>query len=89
MIHILNADNLATVRSFHGLTQRQLADLLDVSQPYIAQVEAGARPMTDNLNAKITTAIDLSPDKLAQIVALQAQIDKITLNYGKVACING
>ena len=70
---MLNAYNLAAVRTFHGLTQRQLAALLDVSQPYIAQVEAGARPMTDSLDAKVTQALDLMPDKLAQIVALQAQ----------------
>ncbi|SKA88699.1 helix-turn-helix domain-containing protein [Sporosarcina newyorkensis] len=78
---MLNADNLATVRTFHGLTQRKLAALLDVSQPYIAQVEAGARPLTDSLRNKIAATLDLTADKMAQIMAIDSQRQTLLRAY--------
>lgn len=78
----LHADNLAAVRTSHGYTQRQLAALIGVSQPYIAQVEAGARPMPDTLRDKVTTALALTPEKMAQIEAIRSQLDEFRSQYG-------
>lgn len=80
---MLNVGNLATVRTLHGLSQRQLADLIGVSQPYIAQAESGSRSLSDSLRAKVTAALDLKPDKMAQIAAVQAQMDDLRASISK------
>lgn len=65
---MINADSFATIRVFHGMSQRELADLLEVSQPYIAQVESKSRPVSDNLRNKMMTALELTPDKIDVIL---------------------
>jgi len=46
------------------LTQQALADLLGVSQPYIAQVEAGGISASIDTFAKFAEALGTSPSQL-------------------------
>lgn len=80
---MLNADNYAAVRKFHGMGQRQLATTLGVSQSYIAQVESGSRPLSENLRARTIQALALTPEKLAPIIAAQEEYEAARENFLK------
>ncbi|MGE6487748.1 helix-turn-helix domain-containing protein [Paenisporosarcina sp. NPDC076898] len=69
----MNGQTIATIRKFYGLNQAQLAELLNVSQPYIAQVEGGSKAVTQSFIYKITAALDLTPEKLQAIIAADTE----------------
>lgn len=80
---MINSDNFATIRTFHGMSQRDLASLLHVSQPYLAQVEGGARPLSDNLRHKTMQALGLTPATVSEITAIQAGYEAARARYLK------
>lgn len=52
---------LKTARRGRGLTQKELAAQLGVSQPYLALLESGKRPVTAPLARKAVRALNVSP----------------------------
>ena len=48
----------------HGLTQRELADAVEVGVPHISKVEAGRESPSDELLTKVAGALDLDADEL-------------------------
>lgn len=62
---------LVRAREAAGLTQRDLAERLGVSQPRIAQVERGSKPMSASFLLRYAAAVhmklDLSPRRSANL----------------------
>ena len=57
----LRPEQLKSARTSAGLTQRQAADRLGVSQAYLALLESGRRPVTAQLKSKIVDLYRLGP----------------------------
>ena len=55
---------LRRAREARGQTQQQVADTLDVSQPYWALLESGKRELTAALAEKVVFLLDLPPTRL-------------------------
>ncbi|MCO5297807.1 MAG: helix-turn-helix domain-containing protein [Fimbriimonadaceae bacterium] len=55
---------LVRAREAAGLTQRELAELLGVSQPRIAQVERGSRPMSTMFLLRYAAAVHMKLEVL-------------------------
>lgn len=45
--------DIATVRAEKGLTQAQLAEMLDVDRKYISMIETGKKPLSNKLRKKL------------------------------------
>jgi len=57
---LLDGENPVKVWRMHrGLSQTKLAELAELSQPYIAQIESGRRTGTTAVYRSIATALDL------------------------------
>ena len=52
-----------------GLTRRQLADLSEVSYPYVSQIESGEREPALKAIRKLAPVLDVRPEDLAALVA--------------------
>ena len=70
------ADNLRRELEVRGMTQRQLADDIGVSQPRIAEILAGGNPRLNTLH-KIATALDLS---VAALLSYRVPTEKTFAN---------
>lgn len=57
-------EKLRTLRLQHGLTTRQLADELQISQAQISRIENGLRQPSGDLILKISQFFDISLDQL-------------------------
>jgi DNA-binding XRE family transcriptional regulator len=57
---------LAFWRRHRGLTQAELAAKADISQPYLAQIEAGTRTGTVDVLARLAKALRLRIDDLVE-----------------------
>lgn len=51
-------------REYRGLTQKQLAEKVDVSEPYISMIEAGERTGTKSILKKIALALSVDVDDI-------------------------
>jgi transcriptional regulator with XRE-family HTH domain len=50
---------LRTLREMRGLKADQLAALMNISRPYLANIEAGRKPLTPVLLARAAEALDV------------------------------
>jgi len=64
---ILDGQNPIKVwREYRGLTQQQLADAIQISKPYISQIETGKRTGTTEVLSAIAKALDVSLEQLTK-----------------------
>ena len=64
---ILNGQNPVKVwREYRGLTQQQLADAVQISKPYLSQIETGKRTGTTDVLAAIARALDISLEQVTK-----------------------
>lgn len=61
MLNKVSPEGLRAARNTMGLTQHQAADRLGISQAYLALLERGRRPVTDQLAARIASLYSLGP----------------------------
>ncbi len=59
-------EKLRTLRLQHGLTMRQLGDMLGVSDSYISQMETGDKVPNVAMLLKIANMFNVSLDQLAR-----------------------
>lgn len=57
---------LKAMREASGMTQKELAAELDVSQPYLAQIEAGGRRLSRRTAIAATAIINAHAETLAK-----------------------
>lgn len=58
------ANPVKTWREFRGLSQNQLAQISEISPPYLSQIEAGKRTGTTEVLQAIAEALNLSLDDI-------------------------
>lgn len=63
------ATPLAIARRAKGLTQEELADLVGVTQPTIARLEAGKKPPSLRLALRISSVLGFSVEELFGMAA--------------------
>lgn len=69
----MNVETFAAVRKLSGLTQRQLADRLGVSQQMIGYIETRQRGLSESMQAKMYGEFGRDYiEQVAQLAALTA-----------------
>lgn len=64
---ILDGQNPIKVwREYRGLTQQQLADSVQISKPYLSQIETGKRAGKTDVLAAIALALDISLEQITK-----------------------
>lgn len=64
---ILDGQNPIKVwREFRGLTQQQLADAIQISKPYLSQIETGKRTGTTGVLSAIAKVLDVSLEQVTK-----------------------
>ena len=64
---ILDGKNPVKVwREYRGLTQQQLADAVEISKPYLPQIETGKRTGTTDVLSTTAKALDVSLEQIAK-----------------------
>lgn len=58
----MNKNVFKAMRLYKGMSQKQFAELLDLSEATVANIEAGVRPISDRTRARIATNIDVGED---------------------------
>lgn len=64
---------LRTLRELRGFTPDELAREVGISRPYLANIEAGRKPLSDVLLAKIAHTL-----KVRQLAIMRPDIDRTT-----------
>jgi len=67
------AENIKAYRKEKGLSQMNLADLVDTAPNYVAMIEAGKRFPSDTMLEKIAIALKREPVELFSIYPIQKQ----------------
>jgi len=76
----MNADNLRAARQAKAWSQVEAATRLGVSQPYLAMLERGQRPLTPTLAQRAAKVYDLSPAAVPRSQRQRsARVDAATL----------
>ena len=73
------ASNLRAYRKELGLSQFNLADMIDSAPNYIAMIEAEKRFPTDTMLEKIALALKKEPCELFSIIPIQKEWQKTVL----------
>lgn len=58
----MNKNVFKAMRLYKGMSQKQFAELLDLSEATVANIESGVRPISDRTRARIATNIDVGED---------------------------
>ena len=61
---------LRTIREIRGFTVDELAREIGISRPYLANIEAGRKPLSDILLARAATAL-----KVRQLAIMRAKVE--------------
>lgn len=60
----MNANNFKAIRLKEGMTQKQFADLLGVSDSTIAAIETGRRPISAFVRARLAQRVQFDDESL-------------------------
>lgn len=64
---ILDGQNPIKVwREYRGLTQQQVADAIQISKPYLSQIETGKRTGTTDVLSAIAEALNISLEQITK-----------------------
>lgn len=66
-LKVVVGNNLRALRTARGLTQEQLADLLEVTPRYLAGIERGERNLTLDSIADLAHNLGIAPEDLIKI----------------------
>jgi transcriptional regulator with XRE-family HTH domain len=66
MIEISFGQRIRELRDKAGLSLRKLADQIDISSPFLSDIELGRRFPSEEILAKVAGALEVSPDELKQ-----------------------
>jgi transcriptional regulator with XRE-family HTH domain len=56
--------NVRRLRTTRGLTQEQLAELIDSDQPYVSEIEGGLINLTADILQSLAVALSVTPREL-------------------------
>ena len=64
---ILDGQNPIKIwREYRGLTQQQVADAIQISKPYLSQIETGKRTGTTNVLSAIAEVLNISLEQITK-----------------------
>ncbi len=66
----LTADDFYKIRKVYRLTLEDIGALCSVSAAYINMVEKGKRNLSERVKRRLIAELQLTPDKLARILAI-------------------
>jgi transcriptional regulator with XRE-family HTH domain len=66
MIEISLGQRIRELRDRAGLSLRKLADQIDISPPFLSDIELGRRFPSEEILAKLASALDVSTNELKQ-----------------------
>lgn len=67
----MTPEQIRMIRVVHGMTQKEFADRVRISQPLTCAIERGERNITDRTREKIIEALGLDEEKLNEIKRLK------------------
>jgi len=70
----LDGQTLRIIRTWHGMSQRKLAERVGVSHGLISYIEKGERSLTPDVEEKICRALNLDSIAVAGVLELHRDI---------------
>ena len=61
-IHVIDGDQMRTIREDHGISLRAMAEDIGVSPTHLSDMERGNRAMSEEIAVKILDAIEAKGD---------------------------
>lgn len=71
-----DGDTVKTLRLRNGLSQKQLADILETKQSYISRIECGTVDLMFSTMHKLCNALDVDMNILARAIERQEEINQ-------------
>lgn len=85
-----NGERIRAIRSSRGMSQSELASATGVSNSYLSHIEAGRRPLSPGIRAKIAQALGIDAAQLEDgIPADQRDELQLKLRFAEMALRNG
>lgn len=77
--------HLYRIRRYYGLTLKQMAEVLGISETYVHLMEAGREPVTDNVQRRVNESFSLTTNRLRAItIHYREHIEPFDRYKGKV-----
>lgn len=77
---LIEGETLRKIREVYRMTREDFGAIMGVTGRFVSYVESGARKMPQYRSDILVRAIDLTPDKLARLLAIY---DETTINAVK------
>jgi transcriptional regulator with XRE-family HTH domain len=83
-------ERIRQLRIARGMAQADLAEQIGVSKSYLSHIEAGRRPVGDEMRQQIAAALDVCPEQLQDGVPADKKEElRLKLSFGEMALRNG
>lgn len=63
----LTNNQLRNIRLYLNLSQKQMADLLGISRPYLSMIETGEKPISERVNMQLAKHVQTTPEFLEAV----------------------
>jgi transcriptional regulator with XRE-family HTH domain len=74
----MKGETIKALRIFFGLSQRQLAELIGITSPYLCMLESSERKVPDTIRIKITQRFEFT-DELVEALRRSKHADTVII----------
>lgn len=71
----IDAQTFFIIRKVYRMSMMQMAETLGISGTYVNQIEKEREPLTDNVRRNLIRTLDLTPEKVSEIVMIYEAFD--------------
>ncbi|XEC93394.1 helix-turn-helix transcriptional regulator [Paenibacillus tarimensis] len=75
----MNGSTIRIIRAMYGLTQTELGERLGVSDVYIAYMENGKRRVTDAIETRIRSELELTDEQIRELFELSRSVRRTAI----------